>query len=347
MHKLLSGGLGWLDSGYFFLRNRIFSKEPALFYEGWGTNSAIDAVAQRFDARGSTADIDVEWEGDWIAGDGYRYRDGKFQSPHYQEHLPLESSVAYFRMVLPIAVVNCPVAVHPATTRENGYEGRKKNAITLAQTGIGSVLMENPFRGRRRPACQPTATLGKLSDFVLLCGAAIEEARSLLQWLYKQGHQRLAVVGISKGGYIASVAGILSPVPVAIVTIVAPHNGIVVFIDGLTSKLCDWKKLTHTCGPCGNISARMKSVFNATSLERLPSPVSDTKVILIGARHDRFVSRASYETMRDHWPNAEIRWLPGGHVSSILQSRYFVSAICDALAADSFPLSDELRDNTV
>ena len=338
MHKILSYGLGWLDNGYFFLRNRIFSNEPPLFYEGWGANAAIDAVKQRFDARDSAADIQVEWEGDWIVADGYRYRDGKFRSPFYQEHLPSESLMAYFRMMLPTCMENCPIVVHPATTRENGYKGREKNARTLAKAGIGSVLMENPFGGRRRPACQPTATLRKLSDFVLLCGAAIEESRSLLLWLRRQGYQRLAVVGISKGGYIASVAGILSSFPVAIVTIVAPHNGIVVFVDGLTSGLCDWNKLKHTSGERGDISARMQSVFNATSLERLPSPIPDRKVILIGARHDRFVSKASYETMRNHWPHAEIRWLPGGHVSSIVQSRYFVSAIHDAFSMTIFTL---------
>jgi hypothetical protein len=205
-------------------------------------------------------------------------------------------------------------------------------ALSLAKKGIGTVLIEGPFRGCRRPAYQRSANLAKLSDFFLLCGSAIEEARSLLQWLYNEGYRTLGITGISKGGYIASVAGIHSPMPLAITTLVAPHSGVPVFLDGLTRDICNWKKMQTTCGDV-SVRDKLRHFFVQTGLDNTAAPGSDKHMIAIGAVNDRFVPRSSYDTMIRHWKNVEFRWRRGGHVSSILDRKYFVHAIYDAMTA--------------
>ncbi|NKC14681.1 MAG: abhydrolase domain-containing 18 [Gammaproteobacteria bacterium] len=165
-----------------------------------------------------------------------------------------------------------------------------------------------------------------VSDFFLLCACAIEEIRSLIAWLYKNAITDIAVAGVSKGGYIAVVAGAVSQLPVSVAALVAPINGIAVFIDGLTGKLCDWRTLQATAPAYGSAEKRMREIFEATSIERIAHP-NHKKMIVIGARKDKFVPLMYHQLLGRHWEETEVRWLHGGHVSSILERMHFLSAI--------------------
>ena len=324
---------GWLDVLYFRWTNKALTQRPLLFDQGWGSRACIEAVVQRFLNPGTTCPIEVRWKGSWRKEEHYHVRDGDFRSPFFEDHLPPECAYVKFRMVVPDPEETCPVVLHPATTREDDFRSRQITAGALAKRGIGTVLMEGPFRGSRRPSYQPSAYLVRLSDFFLHCGAAIEESRSLLQWLHNAGYSKLGIAGISKGGYIASVAGIRSDMPLSIVTLVAPHSGVPVFLEGLTQHMCDWQKMQSTCGDTP-VRDMLRSVFATTGLDVMAEPGSDKKMIAIGAVNDRFVPRGSYDIMNRHWRNIDFRWRSGGHVSSILDRKYFVQAICEAMAVE-------------
>jgi hypothetical protein len=330
VRKITGRLYGWLDDIYFNGKNKLFSRDPLLFAQGWGSDACIEAVSDRLLQPGNSHPIDVQWKNPVRQHGGNYVRDGYFESPFFREHLPPESTRVNFRMVSPGLDAAYPLVLHTATTREDDYRSREITASALAEKGIGTVLMEGPFRGSRRPSYQASANLARFSDFFLLCGSAIEESRSLLQWLYDAGHRKLGIAGISKGGYIASVAGLHSRMPLGIATLVAPHSGVPVFLEGLTRRMCDWRNLQSTCG-AGLVKDKLRNLFLKTGLDSMIAPGPDKKVIVIGAVNDRFVPRNSYETMSRHWKNAEFRWLPGGHVSSILDRKSFVRAVGDAM----------------
>ena len=323
---------GWLDNLYFNWKNKVHPGRSLLFEEGWGSDACIEAVSHRFLHPGTAYPIDVRWKSSWQQLNRHHVRDGCFRSPCFEEHLPAESVCVNFRMILPDRHATCPVVLHPATTREDNYRSRQVTAMALANRGIGTILMEGPFRGSRRPDYQRSANLAKFSDFFLLCGAAIEESRSLLQWFYGEGYRKLGIAGISKGGYIASVAGIRSTMPLGIVTLVAPHSGVPVFLEGLTQRMCHWQKMQSTCGDTP-VRDKLRSAFAVTGLDAMAEPGTDKKMIIIGAVNDRFVPPSSYETMNRHWKTIDFRWRSGGHVSNILDRDYFIRAICDVMAA--------------
>ena len=53
----------------------------------------------------------------------------------------------------------------------------------------------------------------------------------------------------------------------------------------------------------------------------------------MGARADAYVARQSVAELAAHWPGAEVRWVPGGHVSAFLtQGDAFRAAIRDCVA---------------
>ena len=54
--------------------------------------------------------------------------------------------------------------------------------------------------------------------------------------------------------------------------------------------------------------------------------------MLVAASDDAYVGRASVAEWAAAWPGAELRWVPGGHVSAYLtQAAAFRGAVRDAL----------------
>jgi hypothetical protein len=90
---------------------------------------------------------------------------------------------------------------------------------------------------------QVETMLSHFSGFLVLSACAINEGQSLIQWLGQMDFKAICVAGISKGGYLATVAGMRSPNSVRIVSVVAPHSGVAVFLEGLLGRLCDWDLL--------------------------------------------------------------------------------------------------------
>lgn len=329
----IDGCLGKLDQFYFAyhcFRNR---RSPPMFHQGWGSHEAIAAVNADWQSPRKPSVPEIEWEADWTAtADKLWVRNGSFTTPAHHAHLPPESRVAYLRFVRPTREAGGPVVLLTPTSREVGVDGRIPVARALAKLGISTVLLESPFMGRRKPQAQHGATLSHFSDFLVLSAACIEEARGVLAWLGGQSFDNICIGGISKGGYLAAVAGLRSPVPVQVVSLLAPHSGVPVLLDGLLGRLCDWNMLQRTSGSRAPVRQQMEEVFEQTSLEHLPLPDSARRLTLIGARHDHYVPAQSYERMQHHWAgNATVRWLRGGHVSSIAERGHLIRALAEAL----------------
>ncbi len=86
-------------------------------------------------------------------------------------------------------------------------------------------------------------------------------------------------------------------------------------------------------GPRDAARAALAHVLETyTDVTRLPPPAVPSAAIVVGARADAYVARASVAELAAHWPGAEVRWVPGGHVSAYLtQGDAFRSAIRDCL----------------
>ena len=85
--------------------------------------------------------------------------------------------------------------------------------------------------------------------------------QSLIQWLGQMDFKAICVAGISKGGDLATVAGMHSPDPVRIVSVVAPHSGVAVFLEGLLGRLCDWDLLQKSSGEEKPVRQHMAEAF--------------------------------------------------------------------------------------
>jgi hypothetical protein len=327
--------LGIIDNLYACMKNAaVRSREARFFSQGWGDQAAMDEVRRRIASGQRPADIAVKWESEWTRYLGHVARDGYFETPCFQPYLPAECRTCHFRLILPEPEARCPVYLQMATSGEQGYRAREANfAIPLLARGHGSLILEHPYLGRRRPLGQHSTRLDHVSDFLLLGGTAVEEARSLLQWLRSEGYRQLGITGVSIGGHLAALAGVLTEFDVAIVPYVAPHSATPVFSEGLLKKACDWEELAGNSPDPWSAIRQLRGCLHFTGLEHFPPPRNKPAVIAVAALDDRFVPRHSTETLSRHWPGVEFRWLRGGHVSSIVGHREMhLAALFDAMA---------------
>ena len=117
-------------------------------------------------------------------------------------------------------------------------------ALPLArERGVGSLLLENPYYGLRKPRAQLRSSLHHVSDLFIMGAALILEAHVLLSWAERQGCWPLACHGISMGGHMASLAASAWPKPVALVPCLAWTSGSVTFCQGVMSGAIPWHLL--------------------------------------------------------------------------------------------------------
>lgn len=262
-------------------------------------------------------------------------RQGFFTSRFQAQGFPEESRRAYIEWVMPAeAGFETPVCIHFAATGDEGFVRRRTAlAFPLSKRGIGSLILENPFYGRRRPAGQHKKMLRCFSDLFLMGGATFMEGRALLDWLQKEGYSRAGVSGISMGGHMAAMVGSLSPVPVAIIPCIAPHSPSAVFTEGTLRHYCAWEVLKH--GQHGRRPARefMKGLLDIMDIRNFPTPKAPAAATMVAARNDAYIPQDSTLKMHHHWPGSSLIWLDGGHVGAFLfHRRAFIEAITHAFS---------------
>lgn len=178
--------------------------------------------------------------------ESYSIVDGHFVSPlvkYYPGLLPKESEVAQFQAIVPSNRGEKPaMCVQLAGTGDHGY-WRRRNLIAkplLRENSIGSIMLVNPYYGSRKPKTQTRSSLNYVVDLFVMGCALIAETSVLLNWCEYQDFGPLAVMGVSMGGHMASLAVTFVPKPVVVVPCLSWTTASSVFTQGVLSKAVAW-----------------------------------------------------------------------------------------------------------
>lgn len=319
------------------LLDRLYARQsngPLFFKDGWGDLSLLRKVHLLGDRSGPPKTIEIAWEDAEKKGRA-SVRRGSFKSPYMDLPLPEESRTAYFEWVLPEdASPETPICLHFAATGDEGFSRRRHTfTLPLLKEGIGSLILENPYYGRRRPSGQQKKMLNRFSDLTAMGGATVEEGLSLLSWLRREGYTRLGVCGISMGGSMAAQVAVRAEDPVAMIGCVTAHSASAVFTEGILKNYIDWETLNRTIDGDAQAIDLMRQFLDRTDIRRFPPPPRPEAAFLVAARHDAYIPRASAERVHTHWPGSTLRWLESGHVGAFLfHRRDFRAAVRDAFA---------------
>lgn len=183
--------------------------------------------------------------------DGCTLIDGHFESPLAEilpEVLPPECRRAHFQAVLPEhwpANGDRPVVLQLAGTGDHFFWRRRTLMAKplVKERGVGSLLLENPYYGLRKPKDQLRSSLHYVSDLFVMGACLILESQVLLRWAEQQGLGPLCCHGISMGGHMASLAACTWPRPISLVPCLAWTSASVTFCQGVMAQAINWKQL--------------------------------------------------------------------------------------------------------
>ena len=155
---------------------------------------------------------------------GAEVTDGTFKSP-LAHLLPTESRVAHLRMIMPKNVSSStPIYIHMPGTGDEGFRRREFFlAYPLAKQGIGSILLESPYYGIRRPADQDSMYLLFFSDLFKMVHGAMEEGRSIVNY-FTEKYSKVGITGFSMGGQTATMIAFNTPDVFSLVPCITPHS---------------------------------------------------------------------------------------------------------------------------
>jgi hypothetical protein len=299
-----------------------------LFSDGIGDREYLETIPELTKSITPIKEIEIEWgvEKNLFIADKI---DGIFESP-YSEFLPMETKTSHFSFIKPKNFSkDTPIVLHLAATGEEGYLKRLYTmALPLVNYGIASILLENPYYGKRKPDNQNSFLIKTISDFFKMTTATIEEGKSLLHYFLQKGHSKLAVTGIS----MASLVAANSRVPIASVPCLAPYSPAPTFTEALLYSSLDWYALNKEFIAKESAFDFVKQILEEADIRKQPVPIRVDACILVGGLYDGYVTTESVEEIHKHWKGSELRWIKSGHAGSFLfHNSDFRKAIRDAL----------------
>ncbi len=292
---------------------------PRLYRDGFGDRHALERVVAQirdYDPGIAAPPIQLYWGRARAFGRG-RLRIGWFQSPTLHIGLPPESRLATIEEIVPKRGSPKAMVLHLAATGEVGFLARRHLARALLRYGYGSILLENPFYGARKPAGQRHAALRTVAEQFAMNFATVEEGRALLAHVHRRGLPA-AVTGYSQGGVMAAFCAALSRFPVAVSPRGAADSVADLFTRDNFSRLMLWDRLARDVGGEGEARRIFRESLEVVTVSRFPAPVCPEAAVLLAGRHDRFVSPQQAEILHRHWAGSELRWLEAGHVTGIV-----------------------------
>ncbi len=304
---------------------------PKLYAQGFGSLEELDILVdtiRRYDTSAAPVVPYIRWNEERRSSLG-TVRRGVFTSPA-ASMLPSETRLAHVEFHEPRGHLGGRVCLLLAATGEEGYGLRRRLVQPLLREGIGALLLENPFYGRRRPNGQRLSLLRTVRDQFAMNTATVDEARGLLGWLRGQGHVP-GTSGYSQGGMMASFAAALSDFPVAAIPCASGLRAAPIFTENALQRRFDWQALGRAFGSEDAAREHFSNCLQPVDIGRFAPPVRPEAAILVGARHDRYIPTHEVEALHEHWNGSELRWVDTGHLTGALLGKpAHLRAIFDA-----------------
>jgi dienelactone hydrolase len=297
-------------------------KRLRFFSEGWGDE---DLLAGFELPSGDPEPVAIDW-GPVAFHAGKVVTRGEFPSPA-MDVLPDRAHRARVIRVEP-AGATARTVVLMAAWNEHDPRARLDIASLLADRGIASLILENPYYGERRPNDGDQQPIRTVSDFFQMGAGAVAEGRALLAMVRDQG-RRPGIAGYSMGGNVTALVSALVPFAVATTPLAPSYSPAPVYLDGVLRGGIDWSALGGETRAC----RRLRALLLRASVLEVPAPPHARHAVLVAARRDGYVPPEATEALHHHWPGSELRWTPDGHATLLwFRKPVLATAISDSFA---------------
>lgn len=190
------------------------------------------------------------------------------------------------------------------------------------RAGYDVLLYTLPFHGRRAERGSPFSGYGYFADgfagFAEAMAQAVHDFRSVLDYLEYTGVDRIALTGMSLGGYTSAlIAGVDDRIQAVIpnVPVVTPESA---FDDWWPANLLVrlGNRVTGTDRELSASASKYHSPLNYA-----PLVPRDRRLIITGLG-DRLAPPEQAEALWRHWDRCAFHWFPGNHILHVSQPDY-------------------------
>lgn len=190
------------------------------------------------------------------------------------------------------------------------------------RSGYDVLLYTLPFHGRRAEKGSPYSGYGVFADgfsgFAETMAQAVHDFRSIVDYLEYTGVDRIALTGMSLGGYTSAlIAGVEDRIQAVIpnVPVVTPE-----------SQFDDWFPANLLVKLGNRVSGLDRELSSAASayhspLNYAPLVPKDRRLIITGLG-DRLAPPEQAEALWRHWDRCAFHWFPGNHILHVSQPDY-------------------------
>ncbi|CAM3285492.1 alpha/beta fold hydrolase [Mycobacterium frederiksbergense] len=190
------------------------------------------------------------------------------------------------------------------------------------KSGYDVLLYTLPFHGRRAEANSPYSGYGYFADgmtgFAEAMAQAVHDFRSVVDYLESTGVDRIALTGMSLGGYTAAlIAGVDDRIQAVIpnVPVVTPE-----------AAFDDWFPANMLVRLGNRLTGVDKSKSDAATLFHsplnYPALVPKDRRLIIAGLGDKLAPPQQAEILWRHWDRCAFHWFPGNHVLHVSQPDY-------------------------
>jgi pimeloyl-ACP methyl ester carboxylesterase len=190
------------------------------------------------------------------------------------------------------------------------------------RSGYDVLLYTLPFHGRRAEKYSPFSGYGLfangLAGFAEAMAQAVHDFRSLVDYLEFTGVDRIALTGMSLGGYTAALIACADDRIQAVIP-----NVPVVVPDDLIE---DWfpanqlvalgNRFTHADREESTAASAYHSPLN------YPALAGKDRRLIIAGLGDRLAPPQQAELLWEHWDRCAFHWFPGNHILHVSQPDY-------------------------
>ena len=190
------------------------------------------------------------------------------------------------------------------------------------RSGYDVLMYTLPFHGRRAEKFSPFSGFGYfaggLAGFAEAMAQAVHDFRSIVDYLRHTGVDRIALTGISLGGYTSALVASVDDRLEAVIPncpVVTPKT---MFDEWFpANKLVDLGLRLSDISP-GELTAGLSY---HCPLNYPPLVPKDRRMIITGLG-DRMAPPGQAVMLWEHWDRCALRWFPGSHVMHVSQLDY-------------------------
>ncbi len=190
------------------------------------------------------------------------------------------------------------------------------------RAGYDVLLYTLPFHGRRAERGSPFSGYGYFADglagFAEAMAQAVYDFRSVLDHLEYTGVDRIALTGMSLGGYTSALIAAVDDRIQAVIPNVPVVTPDAAFDDWFPANLLVkvGNRLTRTDQELMALASAYHSPLNYA-----PLVPKDRRLIITGLG-DRLAPPEQAERLWEHWDRCAFHWFPGNHVLLVSQPDY-------------------------